>query len=274
MSDENESLASVLGGSSAFHEAVKADTAQAVPEKVESEPAKPEPHRDETTGKFAKVEGATTEPAKAAAQPLTEERPKTPDSALAEMSRRLKVAEARVRELTPQEPAKPPPSIFEDEAGAFRGHIEAHTNPLRGVLLQQSVKIAQLVHKEGWAEAEAAFVEAAESDPSLVERFRAASDPGEFVYQQGTMARELGKHGGDVIAMRDAIRSESAAALAERDTRIKALEAEIAAMKQAGAELAEVPKSLNKRGSAHVNSETPTDEEDIGTIVRFGNKRG
>ncbi len=79
--------------------------------------------------------------------------------------------------------------------------------------------------------------------------------------------------GGDVIAMRDAIRSEGNAKLDEANARIKALEAELAAAKSVQQEAATVGKSLNNRASAQVTTDTVGDDEPVSELVRFG-KRG
>ena len=273
MSDDNESLTSLLGGSSAFHAEVAPVAAVVETAPVEQpQEVKPEPKaevlRDEA-GKFA----AKVEEIKPDAVVQQEKPAKTPDSALAEMSRRLKAAEAAVREYQSKQPEVVVPSVFEDEEGAINSRVDSRTSPLRGLLLQQSVKIAQLVHKDGWSDAEAGFYEAVEANPQLVEQFRNANDPGEFVYQTGVFHKELSKYGGNVLSMRDGIRAESAKGLADANARITALEAELAASKSAQADVAALPKSLNNRASGVVNAETQTDPEDIQSIARFGNSK-
>lgn len=273
MSDE--SLGAILGGSSAFHEQPKAEPAQvaaaAEPVKVEpsesAEPVKASQPRDEV-GKFAKPEPEVkAEPEPVEAKP--EAKAKTPDSALAEMSRRLRAAEARVREYESQREQKPVPSVFEDEDSAIRSRVTQETSPLRAVLLDQSVELAKLRHSDSWNEAESAFYEAVEANPALVDQFRNAINPGEFAYQHGMNHKVMSQYGGNVVAMREAIQKEGQAKLTEAQTRIKALEAEMQALKASKAEAESLPKSLNNRSSAPVG-ETPADAEDITQIVRFG----
>lgn len=168
-----------------------------------------------------------------------------------------------------QQPSAPP-SIYEDEDGAINARVDARTNHLKAALLNQSVRIAQMIHKDSWADAEKGFYEAVEANPALVQQFREAGDPGEFIYQTGIYHKEMAKYGGSVVAMRDAIRAEGAANLEAANSRIKALEKELADMKAANEEAASLPKSLNKTASAQVTADTPTDPEDISQIVRFG----
>lgn len=270
MSDTEESLGEILGGSSAFHAkpepAVEPKVeAKAEPEAVEAPKA---PARDDS-GKFTKTDASAEVKEPAKAEVKTDEAPLTRADVAAIIDERRKRQELE-RQLQ-QVQQTPPPSIYEDEDGAINARVDARTNHLKAALLQQSVRIAQMVHKDSWADAEAGFHEACEANPHLVQQFREASDPGEFIYQTGIYHKEMAKYGGSVVAMRDAIRSESKQALATAETRIAALEKELADMKAAQAEAANIPKSLNKSASAHVNSETVGDDEDISQIVRFGN---
>lgn len=275
MSDENEPLGSILGGASAFHAEVKAQP-------VVAEPAKPEPvaaesaapGRDEQ-GRFAKAEEPKPEVQPEQKAVVEPEKPaKTPESALAEMSRRLRIAEARARELEGQQQAKPMPSILDDEDAAINARIDARLNGYRAGFLDQSIELAKLRHADSWADAEAGFIEAAESNPDLINQFRQAQNPGEFAYNHGVFYREMAKYGGNVIAMRDGIRSESAKQLGEANARIKALEEQVKSLQATKQEVESLSKSLNNRASAVVTAETIGDPDRLEDIVRFGTQRG
>lgn len=272
MSVDSEDLGAILGGASAFHKEpeVRAEPVKAEPVKTEVEAQVVQPRDD--AGKFAKqdveakVEAKTDVKTEVKVDP--EQKPVTRADVAAIIDERRKRQELE-RQLQ-QAQQTPPPSVFEDEDGAIRARVEAQTSHLKAALLNQSVRIAQMVHKDGWKDAEAGFYEAVEANPQLVHQFREAQDPGEFIYQTGIYHREMAKYGGDVVAMRDAIRAEGATALEAANARIKALEAELAEKQAAAAEAAAIPKSLNGKPSATVTAATLTDPEDVSEIVRFG----
>lgn len=275
MSEDSESLGAILGGSSAFHASESAPkvepSAEPATEPVKAEVAEPKAQPRDDSGKFSKAE-PEAKPTEAKVEPVKAdpEKPLTRADVAAIIDERRKRQELE-RQLQQVQQAPTPPSVFEDEDGAIRARISNETAGLRSALLQQSVRIAQLVHKDTWQDAEQAFYEAAEQNPALVQQFREAVDPGEFVYKHGIFHREMAKYGGDIVAMRDGIRAEANAGLEAANSRIKALEAELAAERQAKADAAAIPKSLNKQTSAPVTAETLTDAEDLSQIVRFGN---
>lgn len=86
-------------------------------------------------------------------------------------------------------------------------------------------------------EMQAAFLEAAQADPSLFARLRNEDNPAEFAYKHGLLHRELGSVNGDPIAYRTKL---------ESDIRAK-LEAEYKA--KLGEKPAAVPASLNSDNS-------------------------
>lgn len=273
MSDE-ESLASVLGGSSAFHEPVKAEAPkQETAEAPKQEPA-PEARARDESGKFAKEPEKAVE---AKADPKVE-KPDEPVhvAAIIDERRKRQALERKLAELEqrlqPQQEPKPPPSVFEDEDGAINQRVEATITPLRQGFVDQSVTLAKILHKEDWNEAEAGFIEAAEANPELWQRYWNAKNPGEFAYEAGMYHREMSKYGGSVVAMQKAIRGETAKELTEAKALVGALQKELAELKATKAEAAEVTKSLNTKASGTVNAETQTDDDDLKTIVRFGNK--
>lgn len=269
MSDE-ESLAAVLGGASAFHEPVaeaKVETKVEAVAEVKAEPEVKVPVRDES-GKFAKIEEQKAE----VKETKPEELQQPHLAAIMDERRRRQAAERRLAELESQQKQEPKvlPSVFDDEDGAIRERAEAVIAPLRGAMIDQSVELAKLKHANDWKDAEEGFLEAIEANPQLVQQFRSAQNPGEFVYQAGVYHREMSKYGGSVVAMRDAIRGESTAKLTEATARISALEKELSELKASKAEVAAVTNSLNNKASGVVDAGTPQDPEDLKGIVRFG----
>jgi len=218
---------------------------------------KPTQARDES-GKFAKA--AETPPA---------EKPKSGDQtgAIIAMRQRLQAAENRVRELEGSGKAAPP-SVLEDEDRAFNTRIDQGTRGLREQNFRMSMKLARLTHGETFAQAEQAFAEAAEQDERLIAGLRASDDPGDYIYTVGLQIKELASVGGDFVKYREKIAAESQAQLTERDNRIKALEAEVASLKQSQTAREEVPASLNRQPSGAVPAREG-DSMDVNKIVRF-----
>jgi hypothetical protein len=272
VSETQESLSSILSSNPATDVKPAAEPAAAAPsaaKEPEAKPVeteKPSQVRDES-GKFAK---APEEKPAAEVKPV-EKPAKSPDGALAEMRRRLQAAEARVREFESRNPKENVPSVFDDEDKAISSRVEQAIAPLREKLFRQSVQLARREHGESFAEAEAAFAEAVERDPRLLEAWRAAEDPGEYIYTVGLQIKELADVGGDFVKYREKVTGDMKSQLAERDTRIAALEAENAALKKAQADLESIPSSLNGATSGPPPKASEADAESLRNIVRFGN---
>lgn len=296
---DEDSLSSIMAGSSAFHSDSKPSTS-AAPAAADADPTpKPAAPADggketgkagqprDPSGKFAGATEGKADEAKPAAGEGDEPAPATtegkePDKPLTRADVAAIIDERRKRQETERQLAQllqqqqqgkagdPPPSVFENEEAAIRSRVAAETAPLRNVVLQQSVTIAQMKYGESWKEAEDAFYEAAAANPQLVEAFRNAIDPGEFVYQQGISHKVLAQHGGNLVAAIEAAKAESKTQLDQANTRMKALEAEIAELKKAGADVAALNDSLHGRASAQVTADTVADDEDISSIARFG----
>jgi hypothetical protein len=265
---EEESLSSILSNASppaetpAVVEAPKAEVVETPPQ-----------NRDEG-GRFAKP----AEPAKAeAAAPVTPAEPKQELSraevaAIIDERKKRQALEARLAQLEQQQPQTPRPSVFDNEEEAISYRVQEQIAPLRGALLDQSVEIARYKHGEAFADAEAAFFEAVQQNPELAQRFRNSSNPGEFVYVEGLRHKELADVGGDFMKYREKLTTGHKAALAEKDTLISGLQAELAALKKAQSDLNSLPRSLNKSVS-----ESPQladeDDDDIATIVRFNQRK-
>ena len=268
MSTESESLSSILSGSSAVAssapEPAKAEPAVDVkPEVVETkpepaapsaatgEPEKGEPSRDDK-GRFAPKTEAKPEKAE----------PMVPLSAL--------LAE-RAKRRDPEAPQKPKTSVLENEDQAFSERLAEHTAPLKEAVFSMSVEFARS-RFDDFDEVAEVFSNAANKDERLWQQMRSAANPAMYVYQVGKQVRELAPFGGDVSKYREHALSETKAELAKRDERIKALEAEVAAMKNSKAQLESVPRSLNSAGAAAQPTVADADPGDLSKIVRFGNK--
>ena len=79
--------------------------------------------------------------------------------------------------------------------------------------------------------------------------------------------------GGNILKYREKVTAATSAKLTERDTKIKALEAEVARLVQANKDLEALPRSLNDKASAASLKASDSDAEDITQIARFGNKQ-
>lgn len=189
----------------------------------------------------------------------------------AERERRRQL-EARLKELESAKPAEKV-SIFEDEDKGIAQRVSEASRPLREANFNMSVKLARLTYKDDFGKAETAFFDSAEQDPRLYEQLRAASDPGEFIMTVGTQIAELAPVGGDFVKYREKVTSELKGELSKRDEQIKALSAEVERMKKAQADLEAIPRSLNKGNESAPRTTAEADDDDLHSIVRFGNKR-
>ncbi len=264
MSATEESLSSIFSNPEAPKEA-PAPTGEVTTEKAETVAAPPAeqekpkgPERDEA-GKFKKAEEAPPEKPQ-----------KSEVSALIAMRQRLQAAENRVREL--ESPKQARPSVFDDEDAAIKVRVAEETRSTREAILSLSRDLAISKHGDSYAEAEEAFFEAAEANPEMYEKLRASSNPGEYIYAHGTFHKKLTPHNGDIMRMLEHETGAMKGEIANRDTRIKALEAEVERLSKLSKDLEALPRSLNSRASGQPQAATEDDEE-ISTITRFGNKQ-
>jgi hypothetical protein len=275
MSVPQESLSSILSNKEPVEVAApeptgdtttKVETAPPADGKTEKVDDKPAQVRD-GNGKFAKTEAAT-----AATTEATTETPaaKSEVGAIIAMRQRLQAAENRVKQLEGGDKVAKP-SVLDDEDKAFSTRIDEGTRGLREQNYHLSVKLARMEHGTDFGAAEEAFANAAEHDDQLIAALRASADPGEYIYTVGLQIKELADVGGDFVKYREKVTAESRTQLAEKDTRIKALEAENAELKKQKTDLETLPRSLNSRTSATpaAGSEDP---EDLKSIVKFGNQ--
>jgi hypothetical protein len=263
MSEESLSLSSVFEGMPF------GGKAEATPE-----PAKPaveiapEPKAPETPAKPAETTPAATQVEKPA------EKPRVDVAAIMDERRKRQALEAKLKELESKPEAKT--SVFDDEDKAISSRVEAGTRGLREMLYKQSLKTARILYKDTFADAEAAFIDAANADPEgrLIDGLRASDDPGEYIHTIGMQIKELGAPdvAGDFIKYREKLTAESKTQMATLQAQLDALKTENEALKKAQTDLEAIPRSLN------TTSLTPAkagdeDEADIKTIVRFGNKK-
>jgi hypothetical protein len=279
--DSVESLDSVLSGTPQ----ADAPAPDAVDTGGKPDPAAPAPAPDkgparDEHGKFAKAQqtgdapaDAPSDPAAAPAAPVpAEKQPLKPANvaAILDERRRRQQAERELEQLRAQA-ATPPPSVFENEDAAIAARVNSALAPMQQRFFQQSVRLARMTHGESYAEAEAAFAQAAQDDPRLIEAWRNADDPGEFIYTTGLQIRELSDVGGDFVKYREKVTAGHSQALAERDTRIAALTAEIESLKKSQADLNSLSKSLNQRPTGSAPRVEELDDEPLSKIARFGN---
>ena len=268
-----ESLSSILSGADPVTESEPAPAEV----KTETQVTEKTLVRDES-GKFAKAGEAPAQVEAKPAEPQKAEPTKVrPDvAAIIDERRKRQAAEERAeraeRQLQQGQRPTARPSVFEDEDAAISARVQEHLAPLREGLFYQSMRSAKLTHGAEFEAAEAAFAEEAERNPQLVAQLRASHDPGEFVYAEGLRIKELADVDGNFLKYREKLTAGHTAALAEKDARISALQAELDALKKANTDLQSLPRSLNKSpsGSPKAGEE---DDEDIGSIVRFNNRK-
>jgi len=266
MSVEVESIQSILG------ETPKAEPVQAPPEaKGEKEAAPPaaesKPAEESAEAKAARDEKGRF--AKAEEKPAEkQEKPRADVAAIIAERRKRQEAEQRYAELlAKQQTPVAKPSVFENEDAAISARVNEGNQPIREAIYKLSVKTARAIYKD-FSEAEAAFLEAMDRDPRLIEGLRASDDPGEYIYSMGIHVRELADVGGDLMKYRDKVTAASQAKLDEQSKQIAALTAQIETLTKSQAELAAVPRSLNGVPSTPVKA-GDEDADDIRNIVRF-----
>jgi len=267
------SLSSILSGKDDSPSAPVTES----PKPTEPAPAatpEPEPAKAEATttqprgedGKFkAKSETAATPETKPAAEPPQAAKPKVDVSALIAERRKRQAAEAETRAAQ----QAPKPDFFENPERAIDNRVSATEARLKAQMFRLSEKAARNAHSADYDTVAQAFADAAERDPRLIDALQADDDPGELIYTLGKHIVELADVGGDLGLYREKVSTELKGQLSERDTRIKALEAEIEGLKKQYENLSTVKGSLNTRTSAASASAQVPDEEDTKSIVRF-----
>ena len=161
--------------------------------------------------------------------------------------------EARLREL--EAPKKEPVDPWTDLPGALKSEREQLQETLFVERCNLTAEIARQRHTD-YDEMQAAFLEAAEADPSLFVRLRQERNPAEYAYKQGVLHRELGSVNGDPIAYREKLKASIRAEV----------EAEFAA--KGGVKPAVVPASLNSDGSPAVKEPVYEGPPPLNKILR------
>jgi len=250
------------------------------PVKVETtEPAKAESDNRDDKGRFAKAE----KPAEVAPESAPAAEPKPADKPPEKLSRadvaaiiderkKRQELQAELDKLRQTAPAKKP-SVFEDEDGAIRSRIDDATKPLRTMLFNQSMRYAAKEYGDKFAEAQEGFMGATKTNPALITEWQNSDDPGEFLFRHGMFHKKLAAVNGDLTKFEEQVTASSKAELDALKTQFDALKAENEQLKASQTDLANLPKSLNNRSSAAAATAQAGDDEDLKSIVRFGNPK-
>lgn len=162
-------------------------------------------------------------------------------------------AEARLREL---DKPKVKPDFWADPEARMTMEREELQETMFVERCNLTADIARQRYKN-YDEMQAAFLEAAEADPSLFARLRAERNPAEFAYKHGVLHRELGSVNGDMTAYRAKIRAE--------------VEAEFAAKQ--GVVPVVVPTSLNADTSPTAATEVYAGPPPLKSLLRINDRR-
>jgi len=144
---------------------------------------------------------------------------------------KLAAAEARLAEQTPH------PNVIDDPEGALEHMAQQFAQRLWQVESKNSQAVARLKHDDYDVKAQA-FVQMAQSNPTLVEAMHASDDPAEFAYKTATDAENLAAVQ-DMGAFREKIRQEEIEKL-----KVKGSATDIAAALEVG-NLADARSSSN-----------------------------
>lgn len=178
---------------------------------VESEPETVA--RDEQ-GRFAPKPTGEEPPATEAEATVPPAEPSsTPEqgqfAALKDERRKRQEAEARIsdmerkfQEMQAKQPAAPAPDLWEDPDGYFSQRFQMFGEQLIQKFQQQQI-IERIDQSEQQARSRytdfdeklAAFRQAAQLNPAIVQEMQRASDPAEFAYGRGKTALEIERHG-------------------------------------------------------------------------------
>lgn len=163
------------------------------------------------------------------------------------------------------EATKPKTSVFDDEDKAIRERVADEVGPLRETIFSLQLQLAK--SKPGFDDAVMAYLNAAQNDPVLKYQADNAPEPLEFIYREGKRLKELADVGGDIEKYREKVTAQERAKLGEMETRLKALEAENKALKEAQDKKAKVPQSLNSENSAPASTPTFSGPKPLASIL-------
>lgn len=190
--------------------------------------------------------------------PVESEKERAYQTAMQEERRKRQAVEARLREL---EQPKKEIDPWTDLPGALKSEREQIQETLFVERCNLTAEIARQKHTN-YDEMQAAFLEAAEADPSLFSRLRQERNPAEFAYKHGLLHRELGSVNGDPVAYR---------AKLETDIRAK-VEAEFVA-KYGAKPTPVVPASLNSDASPAVKEPVYEGPPPLNKLLRINDSR-
>lgn len=275
MSAIEQNLKDILSGKEPTEEVADTSTAKVDATAGEEKAAPPAAGQEKVEGEKPAErtsEDGKSNPAEKQDEKPEPAKPRADVAAIIDERRKRQAAEKRLAEVEAAKPAAKP-SVFDNEDEAISTRVAEGTRPLREQLYKLSMRAARAEHGETFAEAEQAFAEAAERDDRLIEGLRASDDPGEYVFAVGLQIKELADVGGNFVKYREKVTGELRGQLTERDTRIKALEAQIETLKKAQADLEALPRSLNSKSSGAAPKAGEEDEPDLRSITRFGNQQ-
>jgi hypothetical protein len=227
--------------------------------KETKEPAKAETQVEPAIVTPAEVTPKPVEPVVVApVVPVESDKERAYQTAMQEERRKRQALEAQLREL--QQPKKDI-DPWTDLPGALKSEREQIQETLFVERCNLTAELARSKHAD-YDAMQAAFLEAAEADPSLFARLRQERNPAEFAYKHGLLHRELGSVNGDPVAYR---------AKLEADIRTK-VEAEFAA-KHGIKPATPVPTSLNSDSSPAVKEPVYEGPPPLASILRNAKSR-
>lgn len=262
--DEVESLSSILGDTPF----TKGETAQETPVAEAAPPAAEVKEPPVETNTPARDEAGRFAPK--AEEPKVEAKPelsKADVAAIIDERRKRQGLERELAQLRQQQPQKPKTDIFENPDVAINERLQERLSPLENTIFNLQVELAKSKMPD-FDDAAKAFFTHAQNDPVLMHQADTAPDQFAFIYREGKRLQELGDVGGDIVKYREKVTAAALAEVAKRDEQIKTLTAQMEALQKSHAELAAVPRSLNKVTTS-TPSATDADPEDINQIVRF-----
>lgn len=170
-----------------------------------------------------------------------------PQEALHAERERRRELEAKLAEIE----KKPKTSVLDDEDKAFHERLSEATRPLAQRLFNMSVAAAKRVPgREDYQDVYDFMNSEVQQYPELMRDIDAADDPGEYLYQLGKTRKELAEVGGDITKLREAVTAKVTKELESSKATIKALQAEVAALKASQEKRERIPQSTNSEPSA------------------------
>ena len=229
---------------------------------ADEEPETPEakPEGDKPEGEKP-ADAPADAPAPEAEKPAEDAQPREPSGkfaktvpleALHEERRKRQELEARIAGSE----KKPKSSVFEDEDKAFNERLSEAVAPVRSQFFELTIELAkEKPGRENYDDIYQFMNEECAKHPEIVSQIVNARNPGEEIYRLGKTRKELAEVGGDITKFRDHITAKSREELKQSKERIKALEAEVAAMKASQEKRAKLPQSLNAEPSGAVKDD-------------------